>query len=501
MKKSFTVHSEKLPNKGLMSAVSASVLLALLSCAGGCASLTVDYESDIVLPENYTGFISGEKNEKALNEWWRLFNDDCLSRLIAAAIEANGDLRTARLRYETALHEEGLSRADLGPKLSLGGGILGGRGSVNTSGGRIDSTDSQSALFTGLQGSWEPDFFGEKQSRADAAGYRALAASDSINAVQTSVTALLARKYFEVLYLQERRGILLGNIANLKELRRYAEGRFRAGQATAYDITDIGNRIIEAESELGIIDSEAEASVRAIAVLTGVPPQNFSIDNLPSGLPDGIPEPPAGFVPGDLLLRRPDILSKRNEINARAATVASAKADLYPRFNISFLGQTGRIELHAGPDARGWGSFLSGTVSVPVFTNGRIRENIEARNAEMKVTLAEYDTMILKALKEVDDGYAGITAETDRIAALEKGLSEAVKLRKEADKLFRYGRADFDAMVNAETRKLSFEAKLSESRYRRIGALIDLYRALGGGWNYEPDASAEKSTAEDGNEP
>lgn len=471
-------------NRGRLLLTELIIGTALSFCSAGCAPLSVDNTPEVTIPDGYEGFIPGEMNEKELNEWWRLFNDDYLSYLIEKAVISNTDIRTARMRYGQALHEAGISEADLGPSAVLHGKGAGGRSDVESSGRRYDSTDSQAVLMTGLQASWEPDLFGEKQSKLDAARYRALAAQDAVNAVRTSVTALLARKYFEILYLRERKAVLNDGISNLKRLRSYAAGRFSAGQATMYDLTDIDAGITDMEAQLSVLDDATASAVRAVAVLAGEPPQSFSPEKMSGGLPGKIPLPPAGAVPGELLLRRPDLLSKRNEVNAAASMTAAAMADLYPRFEISFLGQLGRIEMHSRPDIDFGVGFITGSVSVPVFTNGRIRARIEAENASMKAALAEYDGLILKALKEVDDGYYGVMKLGERAEKLKKGRAEAEKLLADADKLFKYGMAEFDKKIEAKNRIISFDEKICETEFNRIVRLIDLYKALGGGWDY-----------------
>ena len=488
-------------NRGRLLLTELIIGTALSFCSAGCAPLSVDNTPEVTIPEGYAGFIPGEMNEKELNEWWRLFNDDYLSSLIEKAVISNTDIRTARMRYGKALHEAGFREADLGPSAVLHGMGAGGRSDVESSGRMYDSTNSQAVLMTGLQASWEPDFFGEKQSKLDAARYRALAAQDAVNAVRTSVTALLARKYFEILYLKERKAVLYDGIANLKSLRNYAAGRFSAGQTTMYDVTDIDARITDMEAGLAVLDDAVASAARAVAVLAGETPQTFNPEKMPAGLPRNIPLPPAGAVPGELLLRRPDLLSKRNEVNAAASMTAAAMADLYPRFEISFLGQLGRIEMHSRPDIDFGVGFITGSVSVPVFTNGRIRARIEAENAAMKAALAEYDGLILNALREVDDGYYGVMKLGERAERLEKGREEAEQMLAEAEKLFKYGMTEFDKKVEARNRIISFDEKICETGFNRIVRLIDLYKALGGGWNYSGGSGSDVRNAAEVNQP
>ena len=278
--------------------------------------------------------------------------------------------------------------------------------------------------------------------------------------------------------------VLKANIENLEKLHKYVKGRFASGEATAYDVENTGNQITNLKSKLALLDTVITGNTRAIAVLCGETPQTFVHDKFPEGLPEVLPAVPLGSVPGELLLRRPDILAKDNEISAKAALTASAKADLYPRFNINFLGSAGRIEMDGKFDhISGWATILSGSVSLPVFTNGRIRANIEAKNADLKSSLAEYDQMILQALKEVDNQYDYIYSIDKQKKLLEQGRKESNELITTATRLFEFGKTNFDSITTARARNLSFDDALIENRHNKIKAMIVLYKALGGGWN------------------
>ena len=472
-------------------------LIGIMVTAGGCAPLSVDYDSRVYLPENYTFYTDGGTSELQIAEWWRNFNDPVLDKLIAEALVSNRDLIAATERYNSAMHEAGLAEADKGPAAGAGAGGFVNGSKMYVSDPRIKpDSRSKRAAGLGLEASWEPDFFGKKQSDADAAKFRALAVQDRINAVRTSITASLGRYYFEILSLKDKEKNLRKNIANMQDTLRYVKGRYEAGQAQAFDVMDVENRITSLKARLPEFEAQINARIRVIAVLCGRVPEDFVIAGIPDGLPENIPNPPQGTHPGELLLMRPDILSKRNEINARAAAVASAKADLYPRFSISFLLSDGYIKLDSTVDhASGWMSFLSGSVSVPVFTNGRIRENIAAKNAELGVALAEYEKLIIEALKEVEDSYE-MTAVLNRTQQeLSKGRKEAEAMVGASRKLFEHGQKNYDAVTLSVDRMISFDDSLTDVRLNRLLNLISLYRALGGGWDYHKNTAVETGNA------
>ena len=316
-------------------------------------------------------------------------------------------------------------------------------------------------------------------------------------AARAAVAAQTALSYYDVLAAEEQTAVLNSSISNLEDTLRYVKGRFNSGEATAGDVQNTENMITDLKSRLSLLRAKSEAGIRGLAVLTGNKPQTFRLQELPKKMPDELPPAPTGGQPGELMLRRPDIRAKDNEISARAALVASAKADLYPRFEIVFLGGLGRIEMNGRTDhISGWGSVLSGSLTVPVFTNGRIRANIGIKNAELEIALAEYQSLILNALKEVDDSYGNLHHLQEQKKFLEKGLQESRRLEKTSARLFEFGKNNFDSITSARNRSLEFENRLVENRLGRIKSLISLYKSLGGGWNFEQaETAAEKASA------
>lgn len=450
----------------------------------GCGVITVDYKHDLQLPESYAGIRSAENNIQDLSKWWEVFNDPLLTELINKALKQNYNIRTAGLTLEKALHEANLAKADLGPSAALNANLFGAKSDAELPVKVPDINSASLGTAGGIEVSWELDLFGKKQSSLDAAKYRALSIRDQIYAAQTAIAAETALKYFEILAVKDQIRVLKANIENLEKLHKYVKGRFASGEATAYDVENTGNQITNLKSKLALLDTVITGNTRAIAVLCGETPQTFVHDKFPEGLPEVLPAVPLGSVPGELLLRRPDILAKDNEISAKAALTASAKADLYPRFNINFLGSAGRIEMDGKFDhISGWATILSGSVSLPVFTNGRIRANIEAKNADLKSSLAEYDQMTLQALKEVDNQYDYIYSIDKQKKLLEQGKKESNELITTATRLFEFGKTNFDSITTARARNLSFDDALIENRHNKIKAMIVLYKALGGGWN------------------
>lgn len=184
-----------------------------------------------------------------------------------------------------------------------------------------------------------------------------------------------------------------------------------------------------------------------------------------------------------MLARRPDLSSYRNQVQAQAAKLASAKADLYPRFDIQFLGQTGRIDLDTNiPDLKGWSTLLTGGISLPIFTNGRIQANIDAADARLKQALLQYDKALLQALADVDNSYQGQYSLNRQAQLLQTASKQAQKQATQAEKLFRHDAKTLDNALNDRLTALDYQQQLVQARLQQAKNLIQLYNALGGGW-------------------
>ena len=262
------------------------------------------------------------------------------------------------------------------------------------------------------------------------------------------------------------------------------QGRFKAGHVTRYEVDEVQSKLTLALAQKSTIQSEYAAYVRNIAVLTAQIPQGFELPVGKANVLTQQPAAPSGQTPQGLLERRPDLRAYAAQVNAYAAKLASAKADLLPRFKIEFLGQGGRIAIDSDSSAlKGWGSLLSLGIQVPIFTNGRIQANIGASDARLQAALLQYDQALLKALGEVDNAYQAQAALARQNTLLDTAHKQAVKQANDADKLFRYGDKTLDINLTARLNEEQVAQNLIQSRLARAKMTINLYKALGGGWS------------------
>lgn len=448
--------------------------------------------------------------EAGLARWWQSWQDPVLGSLIEQGLAANHALAAVQQQLAAARAVAALAQADLGPQLGLGASTvrlsdidnplppalrptLAGAGLPAAA---QENFNQPGLRAIGLLASWEPDIFGSKRSDADAARQAALAETERLHGARLMLAADIADHYLQVRALQQRIAQGSSQVAILQRLHRYVQARFAAGQANAHDRQDVAARLSALQASLVTLDAQAAAHVRSLAVLTGQTPQGFRLPDSPRRLLGALPAAPSGQKPMAVLERRPDVRANARLVQARIASLASAQADRYPRLDIHFLWQHGRISLDSSlPGSSDHGGLFSASLNIPLFTAGRIQRNIDAADARLKSAIAHYDHSLLKALAEVDSAYQ----MQYRLHQQSRQLAQASALARQqadsAEQLFRFGEMNLDRLLSArlQAEQLAVQQTLGELAEARN--LLLLYKALGGGWqNSGPETAGSSPT-------
>lgn len=443
-----------------------------------CQNTTVPLDGRIDVPPQFSQ-AEAARGSVDIGHWWQSWHDPVLSALVEQGLQQSPDVQIAVSRLNEARATSRMARADLGPQAGLSGsaGIV--RGNVDNP----LNDNTRASLLGGASASWEPDIFGGKRSDADAAAYAALGVQEQLYGAQMLVAGDIADHYFSARAAQKRLQTASRNIATMQRMAQYVQGRFQAGQATRYEVNEVQSRLAAVRAQQSTIQSEYDAAARAIAVLTGQTPQSFRLPESSVNVLAQQPAAPEGQTPQGMLERRPDIRAHAAQVNAYAAKLASAKADLLPRFTINFLGQGGRIEVDGDSALKGWGSLLSVGIQMPIFTNGRIQANIAAADARLQTALLQYDQTVLRALGEVDNAYQAQAALERQNRLLADAQQQAARQAADAQKLFRHGNKTLDEALRAQLGEQEMADNLTRSQLARAQMTVNLYKALGGGWN------------------
>ncbi|MBR5675585.1 MAG: TolC family protein [Neisseriaceae bacterium] len=460
-----------------------SLLFAL--CLTACATQTVNTEMSPTISDSFRYLPQGEKSD--LGEWYQAWQDPVLSDLIQKGVRQNFSVQAALKRVSAANQYAQTAKADLLPKAGVSGNLGYQNASIDNplndnpflSPFMPEKIKVDDGLFAlGFSASWEPDIFGKKTADADSVAFQALSAREQTEYLQQAIAAKIAVLYCQIVANDKTLHLIDENIKTIKELQRYAQGRFNAGQAQRADILETQMAVEKLTAQKTALTTQRAEQEQQLAVLTGQNPQTFRLADNPNALPQ-TPTPPTGFVPSDILELRPDIRSKALSVKAAAAKVASAKADLLPRFYLQFLGETGKIGISS--DGVGFQAALfNAGVELPIFTAGRIKHNISAKEAELEAAMADYQQEVLNALQEVDTAYHTRILLDKRSQQLNTAQKTAQKRQTAQKRLFDNGYAQYNEVLRAKLDELALQQEQITANRDRNLSTIALYRALGG---------------------
>ncbi|HLQ78115.1 MAG TPA: efflux RND transporter permease subunit, partial [Terriglobia bacterium] len=414
--------------------------------------------------------------------WADLFKDPVLTDLISTSLKQNYDVRIAAERVLEARAELGISDSELLPTVDIDGTFSANRNSLIGSNRFLPPGVTNDVSFTqlGFRLGWELDVWGRVRRLREAARAEYLATEEARRGVTTTLVAdvtssyLALREFDMELEIARKTRDLGENGLRLTTLRQ------QSGAATALDVHQAEQVLRSATAQIAASERAIAQQENALSVLLGRAPGDIArgkrLDELaaPAAVPSGLPSA--------LLARRPDIREAEQSLIAANAEIGAARALYFPQISLTgFLGGQSRAltDLFTGP-ARQWN--LSPAASLPIFNAGRLRSNVKATEAFQRETLARYEKTIQSAFREVSDSLIAYNKTTEQLAQqqlLVNALAESDRLS-----LVRYqGGLDSYLQVLDAERNL-FQGQLAEAVLRRntLLSIVQLYRALGGGW-------------------
>lgn len=478
------------PKMTLRALASAGAALGLAACAS--APPPAAPQAMVSAPARFAAPEALRPSAVAPDRWWTLWGDPGLDALVEKALAANADIRVAQAHVRAARALVSVSEAALYPSVAANGAAWGTVADTGADGalGSLLTPLSEGATgggyLVGLGAQWEPDVFGGRHADADAARALADSAQWLAHGVALTVIGDVVENYQQWQGLRRRLIILDQSIASARLLADYLAARQGMGQAKALDVTRARAALASLEAGRAPILSLIDARRRRLAVLGGelpetLPPEAAQADML-------VPPPPAGQLPSTLLERRPDVRARMLIVAARAARLKSLKADLMPRFGITFTGQDGHIALSGLPGFGGPLGLVGVKASVPIFTGGLLRGRIAAGHAELEAALAGQDRAILLALEEVEIAYALRSGLDARLRGLEQARDLSARRVDQAQAFYRAGRMTLGDVLQAQLDAFSDADKAEQARVAQGSATVQLYRAMAGGWGDKASA-------------
>jgi len=460
------------------------IVLASLSLAG-CITVGPDYEPPATeAPAAWTRLESASVRATDagatgdLSQWWQRLEDPLLSELVAEALRANPDLRSARARLREARARRGVAVSGLYPSVGASATTSRNRSSEQMGGG-----DTREFYSAGFDASWELDVFGGTRRGVEAADADLESAAANLEDTQVTLAAEVATNYVEVRAQQALIRIALDNLASQSETLQITEWRGQAGLASAQDVAQARTNRERTRAAIPFLETSLAAAEHRLDVLLGLAPgtlhARLGATEHTLQVPDGI----AVGIPADTLRQRPDVRAAERKLAAETARVGVAEAARYPSFSLS--GSVGVEALSAGALDNGGASASSlfGGITAPIFEAGRLRSQVEIQDAVREQAQVSYEQAVLGALQDVEDALVEVSRNGTRDEALTSAVESARIASQLAQERYGAGLIDFQSVLETDRTVLAVEESLARNRADGVLSLIRLYKALGGGWS------------------
>jgi multidrug efflux system outer membrane protein len=459
-----------------MSALSKSMLsVSLLTLAlAGCATPIDTLPTRLDLPMTWAGPSPSDRQLDA--DWWRSFESGELVGLVETALAASPTLTVAAERVVQAEITVRSAGATLFPALSLNGTTAERRNNPGTSNAAWSNTQS-TGLTLGV--SYEVDLWG--RLAASLQGTRANLAANRFDyeTARLALTTGVANAYFQVIAARVRLQIARDNLAIAERVFSIVEIRQRNGAVSELDLSRQRTTVLAQRAAIQPLEVQGRQAQSALAILLGRAPQGFTVATA-SFDTIAIPEVGAG-IPSDLLVRRPDLASSEAQLAASSANVAVARASLLPSLSLS--GSTGLAStalLSLANPAYSMG--LTGSLAQTLFDGGRLRNQVSLTESQRRALLETYRNAVLGSLKEVEDALSNIDRNRNSEIAQLEIRDEAARTLRLSELRYRQGADDITTVLDAQRTLFSAQDTLVQLRLARLTSALDLFKALGGGW-------------------
>jgi multidrug efflux system outer membrane protein len=425
-------------------------------------------------------------------QWFQLFQDEALQALIHTALQQNYDVRIAVARILEAQAQLGITRSFLFPQVDGRGTIARDRISEERFLAVPSGQNEGNTFFLGLSLLYEIDLWGRLRRDTEAARAELLSTEWARRAVLVSLVADVARAYFELRELDLDLEIAKRTFASRQKSLRLTQVREEEGVATRLDIRQAENLLYTAGARIPDLERQITQKENEIRFLLALPPGDIR-RGLPLTAHTLPPEIPAG-LPATLLDRRPDIRQAEEVLVAANAQIGAAKALYFPTFSLTgILGlESDDLKDFISASARTWSIGVG--ILQPIFNAGRIRSFNEAAAARHLQTLASYEQVIQTAFREVSDaliGYRKTREQRVQQELLVEALADSAAL---ANTRFLGGIDSYLQVLDAERQLFDAELELSRVQANELLNIVQLYKALGGGW--QPDQSTAGAAAD-----
>lgn len=466
--------------------IAQAVALAFLLVSIGCTVGPNYKRPDLPTPTAWNeAHQSGIETASAdLTRWWTEFDDPLLNSLVDRAVRSNLDLRVAQARIREARANRAVVEAGAWPAVGTSGSYTRVRSSENAlaltpPGGTLD----QNIYEAGFDASWEIDVFGGVRRSVEAADASVEASVEDLRDTLVTLLGDVARNYVDVRGFQRLLSVARTNLKAQQDTLELTQVRFQAGLASDLDVAQAEAQVNSTAALIPVLESSLKRAVYGLDLLLGLQPGMLADELLSDGAIPRLPSKVAVGLPSELLRRRPDIRRAERQLAAATAQIGAAMADLFPKFSLT--GAVGLRSISASDwftrGSRFWS--VGPTISWPIFDAGKIRANIEIRNAQQEQALNQYEKTVLAAFGDVESSLVNYSQEQARYGSLVNAVAANRRALEMANELYIRGLNSFLNVLDAQRSLYLTESELAQSEATMASNLVALYKALGGGWD------------------
>lgn len=457
-----------------------SLLATIIVFCAGCAVGPNYKRPPVTVPDGYRGVAPGTPSPATTSladeKWWEVFQDPQLQALIREALTQNYDVRIAAQRVLEAQAVLGITRADQFPTVS---------GNASAASTRIPQSKlgvpyESSSNAVNLSLFWELDFWGKFRRATEAARADLLATEWGQKAVISSLVSNVASAYFQLLELDSELEISKRALGTRQESLRLVGIRQKGGTTSMLEVRQSEELVYTAAAAIPDTERRIEQQENFISILLGINPGPITRGK-PLVESQALPVVPAG-LPSSLLERRPDIQSAEQRLVAANARIGVAKAAYFPQITLTATAgyqSSALTSLFSGP--AGFWNF-GGQLAQPIFTGGRIRSGVKLSEAQKEEAVLFYQQSIQQSFREISDSLVAYRKNQEFRQQQELLAGSAQDATRLADIRYRGGVTSYLEVLDSDTRYFNAEIGLAQAQLNERLALVQLYNALGGGW-------------------
>lgn len=454
--------------------------IGLAVLLGACAAVGPNYQApgnaELGILPTWRGVGANANATGDLSAWWQRLGDPTLTDLVTRALGNSRDVASATARLREARARRDLALANPFPTVGASGSV------TRTQVGSQHVTGDTSLYQAGFDAGWEPDLYGGQRRAAEAAQADLGAAAGDLGAVRVSLAAEVARNFVDVRSLQSRLAIARANLEAQSQTLQLTQWRAQAGLTTSLDVEQATTSVEQTRAQIPTLETSLADAGNRIAVLAGVPPGSFDAELATAAPLPAVPASIAMGIPADTLRQRPDLRAAERRLAAETARIGQQTAALYPRLALS--GTLGLQSLTLGGLTHGGAlvSQLAAQLAGTIFDAGRVRREIDIQTAVQERALSDYQRAVLTALEDVENALVAFDNAERRRDSLAKAVIAARNAALLAEDRYAAGITDFQTTLDTQRTLLAAEETLAITEDDRVQAVVQLYKALGGGW-------------------